>query len=313
MDELRILAATQGFFTRPETIAAGHDDKSIERLIRLKVWTRVRPGAYTFSDLWQPLTARERHQVTSHAVMRRLGGRVALSHVSAAIEHGLDDWGLDLSTIHVTRLDGGAGRLEAGVQHHEGLLLLEDLEHRDFGAVVMPARAALEAGSISTTETATVVLDSVTRLGLATPDEIERVAQLLASWPGALHLQIAVRLADGRSGSVGESRTRYLCYAHALPAPELQFEVHGPDGELIGISDFAWPDHGLLGEFDGKVKYGRYLRPGELAGDAVFREKVREDRMRAITGWGMVRLIWTDLDHAARTAARIRAQLRVAA
>ncbi|MBA2465070.1 MAG: type IV toxin-antitoxin system AbiEi family antitoxin domain-containing protein [Nocardioidaceae bacterium] len=313
MDELRILAVMHGFFTRSEAIAAGHDDKSVERLIRLKVWTRVRPGAYTFSDLWQPLTARERHRTTSHAVMRRFGDRVALSHVSAAIEHGLDDWGLDLSTVHVTRLDGGAGRFEAGVQHHEGLLLREDLEHRDFGPVVMPARAALEAGSISTTETAVVVLDSLRRLGLATPDEIDRVARLLRSWPGALHLQVAVRLADGRSGSVGESRARYLCYAHALPAPELQFEVHGPAGELIGIADFAWPAHALLGEFDGKLKYGRFLRPGELPGDAVFREKVREDQMRAATGWGMVRLIWRDLERAALTAARIRAQLRLAA
>jgi hypothetical protein len=35
-------------------------------------------------------------------------------------------------------------------------------------------------------------------------------------------------------------------------------------GNLIGITDFGWPRRGLVGEFDGKVKYGRlpHLKPG---------------------------------------------------
>jgi hypothetical protein len=122
-----------------------------------------------------------------------------------------------------------------------------------------------------------------------------------------------VRLADGRAESVGESRSVHLFWAQRLPKPELQYHVLDRHGELIGITDFAWPECGLLGEFDGKAKYLRYLRPGEDPGDAVFREKQREDRLRRVTGWSMVRLTWADLSDPAGTAATIRSMMRVAA
>lgn len=51
----------------------------------------------------------------------------------------------------------------------------------------------------------------------------------------------------------------------------------------------------VAGEFDGKVKYGRLLQPGESAGDAVFREKRREDAVRDL-GWQMVRWTWDEIE-----------------
>jgi hypothetical protein len=60
----------------------------------------------------------------------------------------------------------------------------------------------------------------------------------------------------------------------------------------------------MLGEFDGRVKYGRLLKQGQEPGDAVFEEKRREDRLREVTGWGMARLVWGDLSHPAETGAR---------
>jgi hypothetical protein len=44
--------------------------------------------------------------------------------------------------------------------------------------------------------------------------------------------------------------------------------------------DFLWRDQRLVGEFDGKVKYGRLLKPGQSVSDVVYDEKVREDRIR---------------------------------
>ncbi|MCW2782541.1 MAG: hypothetical protein JWR35_2990 [Marmoricola sp.] len=78
---------------------------------------------------------------------------------------------------------------------------------------------------------------------------------------------------------------------------------------LVGVTDMAWPERKLLGEFDGKIKYGRLLKPGQEPGDVVFAEKRREDRLREITGWQMVRLVWSDLEDAAYTASRIRRML----
>ena len=91
----------------------------------------------------------------------------------------------------------------------------------------------------------------------------------------------------------------------------LQFEVRGEGGLLVARTDFAWEEHGLLGEFDGRVKYGRLLRPGQQPGDAVFEEKRREDAVRE-EGWGVTRWVWTDLAAGHVLAARVRrAQQRI--
>jgi len=51
----------------------------------------------------------------------------------------------------------------------------------------------------------------------------------------------------------------------------------------------------VVGEFDGKSKYGLWLRPGETAADAVVREKIREDALRAM-GFIVIHWTWKDLE-----------------
>jgi hypothetical protein len=134
-------------------------------------------------------------------------------------------------------------------------------------------------------------------------------ASEMERWPGHRRLQVTLRLARPGSQSVGETRMRYALFRHHLPAPELQYRVHDSNGMLVGITDLAWPEHRTLGEFDGRIKYGRLLRPGESPGDAVFREKVREDRLREATGWKVIRFVWDDLDDGPRLAERVRRAL----
>ena len=88
-----------------------------------------------------------------------------------------------------------------------------------------------------------------------------------------------------------------------LQVPDVQVEVRTDDGRLLDRCDVGWREHGLLGEFDGRVKYGRLFRPGQEPGDAVFEEKRREDAIRA-EGWGMVRWVWADLSAPAALVAR---------
>jgi hypothetical protein len=49
----------------------------------------------------------------------------------------------------------------------------------------------------------------------------------------------------------------------------------------------------------------RLRRPGEESEDAVFREKLREDRIRDL-GWGVVRWTWSDLQQPEVIADRLR-------
>jgi hypothetical protein len=65
-----------------------------------------------------------------------------------------------------------------------------------------------------------------------------------------------------------------------LPRPEPQREIFGPDERLIACVDFYWEEQRTVGEFDGKIKYGRLLKPGKRIEDVIFEEKVREDALR---------------------------------
>jgi hypothetical protein len=123
--------------------------------------------------------------------------------------------------------------------------------------------------------------------------------------PGTPGARRVVAAADGRSESVGETRSRVAISRAGLPVPVLQWPATGPDGHEIGRVDFGRPALRTVGEFDGEIKYGRLLKPGQSAADAVYAEKRREDRIRAI-GLAVVRWAWDDLVDFRPTAAALR-------
>jgi len=123
-------------------------------------------------------------------------------------------------------------------------------------------------------------------------------------------MHVPVRMADGGAESPGESRGRWLFRVHRLPRPETQYQVYDSEHRLVATTDWCWPGEGLFGEFDGAIKYGRILKPGQNVGEVVFAEKQREDLVREITGFGMVRIVWADYDRPKVTARRIERLLR---
>lgn len=297
------------FFTRADARSWGMDDRAVTRAIASGWWHRLRRGYYVSAEAWRHLDDVQRHRVRARAVMHSLGDAVVLSHVSAVLEHGIATWALPLDRVHVTRLDSGAGRTERDVVHHEGLSNHKDVMRVEGIQVMQPARSALEAGTLTSPEKALVVLDSTLHLARATAEELREQFERMRHWPHKQRLHVPVRMADGRAESPGESRARWLFHRGGIPAPISQFEVRSADGRLLGTTDWGWPEHRLLGEFDGRIKYGRLLGPGQDPGDAVFVEKQREDRLREATGFGMVRLVWSDLDTPSQTLERIRRQL----
>ncbi|MFN8192814.1 MAG: hypothetical protein U0R80_00860 [Nocardioidaceae bacterium] len=77
----------------------------------------------------------------------------------------------------------------------------------------------------------------------------------------------------------------------------------------MAATDWGWPDHRAFGEFDGKVKYGRLLKPGQRIEEVVFAEKEREDLVREITDFRAIRLVWVDYARPRLTAERVRRKL----
>jgi very-short-patch-repair endonuclease len=297
---------------RREAIESGMSDASLRQAVRAGLLVRVRHGAYVEGAVWAAADQRERHLIVARAVHRTHGDRVAFSHHTAAVLHGLDLWRVDLGKLHVTRADGKHGRHAGDLIHHEGSLASGDVQVVRGLPVVPPARAALESASLVSVEQGLVTVDSALAKGLCDREAIQQRRHEIEGWPDSLGLQVVVALCDARHQSAGESRTAHLIWRANLPRPVPQYEVRR-DGLLIGTVDFAWPELGVILEFDGRVKYEKYLREGETAADAVVREKKREDRIREATGWIVIRVTWAELADPHALVARIRRAMRRAA
>lgn len=313
-DPLRAIAAAHGVFLYREAIDAGYNNKAIAARRRSGEWHRVRHGAYCFGDVWATLSEPERHRVLTRAVLRMTPGPVALSHVTALVFHGVAVWGADLSKVHVTRLAGGAGRNERDVVHHQGLCEPErDLIELDGQLVTAPNRALIESTTVLGIESSLVSFNDALHHELVMPPELHETFDRMTNWPESCRTHVVLHHMDGRAASIGETRSDYMFWQQGLPRPDLQRAVLDETGAVFATTDFAWDEYRLFGEFDGKEKYLRYLREGETPGDAVFREKQREDKIRRLTGWRFVRIVWADLYHPARVAAYIRSLMRAAA
>lgn len=304
---------SSGVFLRRHAVELGYRDRDLARAMRDGVLHRIRQGAYVDASVWKAGSPEQRHRLSVQAVlMSHEPGTVVPSHTSAAVLHGLTLHRPDLRRVHVTVLGGASGRSKQDLVYHQGRLTDDEVVTRDGIAVVGPVRAALESASLTDVEGGMVVLDSLLFNEEVDLRELWAAYDRMQRWPGTLRLQASVRLARPGAQTIGETRVRHLCWWARVPEPELQHEVRDQEGNLVGISDFWWPEQKLLGEFDGAVKYGRYLRPGEGPGDAVFREKRREDQMREAAEARMIRFIWSDLDNKRPTALRLRRALGLA-
>jgi hypothetical protein len=290
---------------RGELLDAGWTSGEVQRMRQSGALSPVRRGSYVNPADGQPDTPEERHLLLVLATLPHLAPGWVLSHASAAVVLGLPVWGQDLSRVHVTRDGTGGGRLTRGVHRHVSPLGEDETTVVDGMRVTTPGRTVNDVARTVPFEQAVVVADAaLAKLA------IDRSSLLAAQartglWRGAPQALRAISFADGGARSPGESRSRVAIHRAGLPAPVLQYEILDDEGRFVGCVDFAWPHLRTVGEFDGKIKYGRLLEPGRSAGDVLFAEKVREDAIRACD-WRMVRWIWWDLDSFDPVAARLR-------
>lgn len=295
---------------RRDALADGCTDRELARLVRAGELHKLRHGAYTSGELWRSLGERERHQLLARAVLMQGRSAAVLSHVSAAMEYGVPTWGLDLRQVHVTRLDAKAGRNEAGVRQHQGVLLEEDVDRRHGVETTSATRTALDLTTMLEPEPALVAVNHLLHEVLTTAAALSARYASMGHHPHTLRTQLVLALADPRIESVGESRFFFGCWRGHVPRPAPQYVVLDELGRIYARLDFAWPHLGKWAEFDGRQKYLSHRRPGESIEDAVLREKRREDRVRELTGWRCIRITWADLSDWEQLAARLLAFLR---
>ncbi|CAA9217064.1 MAG: hypothetical protein AVDCRST_MAG57-383 [uncultured Blastococcus sp.] len=291
---------------RRQAVREGWSDDELGRLVRAGSLVRLRRGAYVDGTL--PADAAATHRLLVHATLAGLRRPAVVSHQSAAVLLGLPLWDVPLDRVHVTRRPDAWNATGRVLCCHVARLRDDELVEVDGLLVTGPVRTALDLARSLPHEAAVVALDAALRIGLLSLETLRTRLFDIAGTRGSRSAARAVQFADGRSESVGESRSRVILDRWKLAPSALQFEVRSADGGLVGRTDFAWEEQRLLGEFDGRVKYGRLLRPGQEPGDAVFEEKRREDAVRD-EGWGVVRWVWSDLARPDRLAARVRRRL----
>jgi hypothetical protein len=292
MDPLR-----PGLNLRPHLLADGITDSELRGLRRRGDLTTLRPGVYLRGS--PPDDAAARHLQAVQAALPRLAADTVVSHASAAVVHGLPLWAVGLDRVHATR-DRSSGARRSGILHlHAAALEPDEVVLVDGLLVTSVARTLADLARQLAFEAALVPTDAALHRGLVTQDHLAAALERGAHRRNNAAARRVVAFADGRAESPGETRSRVAIRRAGLPTPTLQYRVIGTR------TDFAWEEHGIVGEFDGKVKYGRYLRPGQTPGDAVFAEKRREDALRD-HGLEVVRWVWDELDTFDAPLARLR-------
>ncbi|MFE9578735.1 type IV toxin-antitoxin system AbiEi family antitoxin domain-containing protein [Nocardia sp. NPDC006044] len=297
--------------SRRQALACGISDTDLRRLCHSGAWQRVRAGQYLRTPQSE-LTAVGRHLMLALATGEAMSDAAVASHCSAVVIHGAPAWALPLDRVHMTRDRINGGRRGKQLVVHSAQIEPDEITIVNGIRVTTPARTVIDIARSESFEQSVAVADSFLHQGLTTADEL-RAHLLRARYrPGSRKAAQVVGFADGRSESVGESRSRIAIRRGGLPAAELQARVFTDDGVCVGRVDFLFAELGVVGEFDGQVKYQSELRGARGPEQVVIAEKIREDKLRAL-GWMVVRWTWNDLDHPDQLIRRIRAAAAAAA
>ncbi|MCX5046120.1 hypothetical protein OG921_23395 [Aldersonia sp. NBC_00410] len=291
---------------RRQALARGYTPGELERARQSGVLQLVRRGVYARTALVDAMDVESQHRLLIEATVATSDAQAVVSHASAAVLHGIAVWNLPLHRVHLTLDASSGGRIVRRRHVHTAPLAADDVVRTTDGiAVTSVARTIIDIARTAPFETAVVTADSALQRELVTNDELCVAIVLGAARRGIPRARRVVAFADGRSESVGESRSRVLMHTHGLPKPDLQRVIRAHTGRRLGRVDFYVEQHHTVGEFDGMGKYTRYLRPGETSADAVRREKLREDALRA-TGAAVARWTWPELDHPSVVVQRLR-------
>ena len=301
-------------FVTSAAVARAGSHNSFYRARRAGRFVTLRAGVHLPSHVWSGMDADARFRARIHALALSAAEPLLFSHLSAAAIWRLPMVGTWPEQPEVLRCRTGSGAVRSGFRVHTG----DDARSTaiiDSVQVTGLARTVVDVARRSLLGTAVTMADAAlsgeaarhpARGGAVTTPAELREELAIGSRTGKTRAARALELADGASGSPGESVSRVAMHLEGFPRPVLQHRFSDERG-LIGFVDFWWPDFGLIGEFDGKGKYSRTdLLNGRSPAEAVIAEKKREDRLRAL-GPRVVRWGWEAAISPPRLARILRA------
>jgi predicted transcriptional regulator of viral defense system len=274
------------------------DDRPLRRAAHRGDLVRVHRGAYVSAAEWMSLDRHERYrrQVVAAALASR--SRPVLSHQSAAAMWGIPIIGPWPTVVHVLTSMRAGTRTENGFRRHaaetsdEDVVELDGVRFTGFERTLIDlARETGFASAVASVDWSLRGSEPRRPKPVTSIDVLREYADHQQTTRNRRKLSRVLDFATPLAESPGESLSRVVIHELGFPAPSLQVPFSDRKG-IIGRVDFAWPEFSLVGEFDGLIKYTRGMaRPGENVEKIVVREKVREDRIRAL-GERMTRWLW---------------------
>lgn len=276
--------------TMAAACAAGLTPDQVRQRVRSGRWLQVRRGVYLAADTLAQAPdefarARVVHRAQALGVAAAHAGAVVAGE-SAAIIHGLPlahrtpkDVRLLVPPTHWTGTRGGV-RFSAAVAPAQFAVSIDGVLVTDV------SRTLIEIGRAGALVSALVPGDAALRRGLVTADALRSVLNDCRGLPGIGRAEWAIEQMNGMRESPLESASWAYFIRHDVELPEMQVAVYDDGGRLVARVDFLWRRARLVGECDGRMKYG--------AAESFYAEKRREDALRA-DGFGMVRWGLSDL------------------
>ncbi|MBT1675364.1 hypothetical protein [Curtobacterium aurantiacum] len=235
---------------------------------------RLFHGAAVERPEWEELSLLERRRLFVRARYDSLQSECVVSGTSAAALWGLPDFDAADWRLHVIDVRLDKTHTGRGVVRHTGRIRSDERVVIDGIPTTSLERTVLDIARRQSFTHAVVVLDHVLRFDLLRREGLAGALDALGRVRGCRQAAAAIAFADSRAESPGESISRVTARDLGVPAPELQRGFETSRGRFR--TDFWWPDAGVIGEFDGRLKY-------DDAG-ALWDEKVREDALRRLPG-----------------------------
>lgn len=303
MDELQL--ARESLIFTCDMGVLGLDDTRLGRAVRRGTLVRLKQGVYLDCALWASLRPPDRHRLLATIAERVAGPGLVFSHQTAAALVGLPVLGRWPDRAHVLRECASGGRSTTVLAVHTVGFRGVAVERADGLTVTAVPRTVIDLAltlpflSAVVATDAAVLVDRHTRQFLTTLEDVRDLLDRLSPIRGLRRVLAVLDASTPLSESVGETLCRLIIAELGFDVPELQMQFRDEAG-LIGFADFTWVGSRLIAEFDGLVKYSEEkFRHGLSESEVVVREKLREDRLRAL-GYGVVRVLWEHLRDPAR-------------
>ncbi len=273
--------------------AVGESTQHIERGAKTGDFVRIRPGAYLTAAEWHSLTPRARHLIAMRAVTETSRRRLLFCAESAAALHGIPLLGGWSSRPHLVDHVGHRHAALVGVAMHCREVAEEDVVDVGEALATSPLRTAFEIAASRGFLAGVIALDHVLGPACGIPRAVaEEWLARARPFRGARRADAALAVATGLAESPLESLSLGQLHLLGYPRPLQQVEFL-VDGRPFR-TDFLFEDANVIGEADGRSKYGPDALVGPSPEARVWAEKDREDILRSVVS-GFARWNW---DHA---------------